>query len=286
MHQLTTITRTTSDRLPESLALLAAPLIGEHDSPETEPLGRVEGAIVDEAGHVAFLVVRLAQHMRLTSKRVLCPLAAVRIEETSSQVPNKLLLRTAWTRDQLFAQPEFIEDHQLPRNRTDGSPPVEGRWMPAVPNVIPPGSGVNRSKALLLGMKWGIPAGLVGMVMGALIGYVAGSTFAMLTTAVFFGLASAIAGVIAGATRDSAVDAGEIHAMNPATAGPGAVALDNAGTAGHGYVLQLERALNDRSLLNMGLLKATMILPTMQKVRANEKVQTPSILEASKPLRT
>ncbi|HZF54620.1 MAG TPA: hypothetical protein VE093_38495 [Polyangiaceae bacterium] len=286
MHQLTTITRTTSDQLPESLALLAAPLIGEHDSPETEPLGRVEGAIVDEAGHVAFFVVRVAQHMRLTGKRILCPLAAVRLEETASRVPNKILLRTSWTLNQLLAQPDFVEDHELPRNRTDGSPPVEGRWMPAVPNAIPPGSGVNRSKALLLGMKWGIPAGIIGGLMGALIGYVAGSAFAMLTTAVFFGLASAIAGLIAGATRDSAVDAGEIHAMNPATAGPGAVALDNAGTAGMPYVMQLENALNDRSLFNTGVLKATPIQPTTQKVRSSDNVETPSILEASKPLRT
>src|SRR5215204_3895387 len=129
MHQLTTITRTTSDRLPESLALLAAPIIGECDSPETEPLGRVEGAIVDEAGHVAFFVIRVAQHMRLTGKRVLCPLAALRIEETSNRMPNKLVLRTQWTLDQFLAQPDFTEDHQLPRNRTDGGPPVEGRWM-------------------------------------------------------------------------------------------------------------------------------------------------------------
>lgn len=286
MHQLTTITRTTSDQLPESLALLAAPIIGEFDSPETEPLGRVEGAIVDEAGHVAFFVVRVAQHMKLTQKRVLFPLAAVRVEETLSRVPNKLLLRTSWTQDQILAQPDFIEDHLLPRNRTDGGPPVEGRWMPAVPNVIPPGSGVNRSKALLLGLKWGIPAGVVGAIMGAIIGYVAGSTFAMVTTAVFFGLASAIAGVIAGATRDSAVDAGEIHAMNPATAGPTATGLDNAGTAGMPYVMQLARALHDRSMFDAGILKATLIQPTLQKVRTDKSVQTPSILEASKPLRT
>ena len=286
MHQLTTITRTTSDQLPDSLALLAAPVIGEFDSPETEPLGRVEGAIVDEAGHVAFFVVRVAQHMRLTDKRVLFPLAAARIEETASRVPNKIILRTQWTQNQIMAQPDFTEDHQLPRNRTDGAPPVEGRWMPAVPNVIPPGSGVNRSKALLLGMKWGIPAGIIGALMGAIIGYVAGSSFAMITTAVFFGLASALAGVIAGATRDSAVDAGEIHAMNPGTAGPGATALDNAGTAGMPYMMHLENALNDRALFTGGVLKATLIQPTTQKVRTSENVQTPSILEASKPLRT
>ena len=113
-----------------------------------------------------------------------------------------------------------------------------------------------------------------------------GEEHAVQLTAVFFGLASAIAGLIAGATRDSAVDAGEIHAMNPATAGPGAVALDNAGTAGMPYVMQLENALNDRSLFNTGVLKATPIQPTTQKVRSSDNVETPSILEASKPLRT
>jgi hypothetical protein len=286
MHQLTTIIRTSNGQLPESLILLAAPIIGDHDSPETEPLGRVEGAIVDEAGHVAFFVVRVAQHFRLTGKRVLMPATALRIEETTRPSPNNIVLRTPWTLDQFLAQPDFAEDHQLPRNRTDGSPPVDGRWMPAVPNVIPPGKGVNRSKAVRMAAKWGIPTALVGMLIGGLIGYMAGSTFAMIMTAIFFGLAAAIAGVIAGATRDTAVDAGEIHTMSPITSGPAVTVMENAATAGQPYLRELERSLSEKTFYDMGLLKATMILPTIQRSRTSDRVNTPSILEASKPLRT
>jgi hypothetical protein len=281
-----TITRTNSGQLPEQLALLAAPVIGDEASPETEPLGRVEGAIVDEAGHVAFFIVRAAQHMRLTGKRVLVPPAALKAEETPKPAPNPVIFRTTWTLDQLVAQPDFVEDYQLPKNRTDGAPPVEGRWMPAVPNIIPPGKGVNRSKAARLGLKWGAPAALAGMILGGIIGYMAGSTFAMVTTAIFFGLASAIAGAIAGATRDSAVDAGEIHAMNPATAGPSVAVHENVATAGAPYLRALEKSLQDKSLYSLGILKATMILPTLQRVHANSQDHNPAILEASKPLRT
>lgn len=288
MHQLTTITRTSTGQLPESLALLSAPLIGDATSPETKPLGQVEGAIVDEGGHIAFLVVRAAEHMNLTAKRVLVPLAALTIEESERSAVSSLVLRTSWTRDQLLAQPDFAEDHQLPTNRTDGSPPVEGRWAPAVPNIIPPGSGVNRSKAMIVGLKWGLPAALVGLVIGALVGYVAGSVYAAIMTGIFFGLASGIAGAIAGATRDSAVDAGEIHAMSPVESGSALGAMDNAGTAGLPYVRTLETALAEKSLFTMGILKATLILPTTQRQtpRMEKEGRTPSILEASKPIRT
>lgn len=286
MHQLTTITRTSTGRLPESLALLSAPIIGDKDSPDTDPLGHVEGVVMDEAGHVAFFVARVAQRGRLTGKRVLVPLAGLRSEETTHTYGSRLILRTSWTQDQFLAQPDFTDDHQLPRNRTDGTPPVEGRWMPAVPNVIPPGTGVNRSKALRLGTKWGLPMAIVGAIVGGLVGYVAGSLFAAVTTAIFFGLAAGIAGAIAGATRDSAVDAGEIHAMNPVTSGPSATVEENVATAGMPHLRMLETTLQDKGLYNQGLLKATSVLPTLQRVRTTEKVNTPSILEASKPLRT
>lgn len=291
MHQLTTITRTNNGPMPEALMLLSAPLIGDAASPETEPLGQVEGAIIDEAGHVAFFVVRAANHKHLTGKRVLVPLAAVTIEEAlgttlNSGKPRKLIMRTAWTRDQLIAQPDFSEDHQLPKNRTDGSPPVDGRWAPAVPNIIPPGSGVNSAKAARFAFSWGALGAVGGIIAGVIIGYLAGSTFAAVATGVFFGLAAGIAGAIAGATRDSAVDAGEIHAMNPATSGPGLAVTENAGTAGLPFVRRFEEALQDQSMFQLGVVKATMILPTMQKARETEQSRAPSIVEASKPLRT
>lgn len=286
MHQLTTITRTAGGTLPESLALLAAPIIGDETSPETEPLGAVEGALVDEAGHVAFFVVRAAQHLHFTEKRVLMPLAAVTIEEGSQRARSKLILRTSWTRDQLMAQPDFLEDHQLPKNRTDGAPPVTGRWAPAVPNVIPPGKGVNRAKAVRIGTLWAGIGAVAGIAMGAVLGYIAGSVFAMVTTAIFFGLAAGIAGAIAGATRDSAVDAGELHAMNPSSSGPAATVMTNAGTEGLRYVRSLETALGERSFFDMGVLRATRVLPTMQQGRPIEERRGTPIIQASKPLRT
>lgn len=286
MHQLTTITRTAGGTLPESLALLAAPIIGDETSPETEPLGAVEGVLVDEAGHVAFFVVRAAQHLHFTEKRVLMPLAAVTIEEGSQRARSKLILRTSWTRDQLMAQPDFLEDHQLPKNRTDGAPPVTGRWAPAVPNVIPPGKGVNRAKAVRIGTMWAGIGAVAGIAMGAVLGYIAGSVFAMVTTAIFFGLAAGIAGAIAGATRDSAVDAGELHAMNPSSSGPAATVMTNAGTEGLRYVRSLETALGERSFFDMGVLRATRVLPTMQQDRPIEERRGTPIIQASKPLRT
>lgn len=286
MHQLTTITRTAGGTLPESLALLAAPIIGDETSPETEPLGAVEGVLVDEAGHVAFFVVRAAQHLHFTEKRVLMPLAAVTIEEGSQRARSKLILRTSWTRDQLMAQPDFLEDHQLPRNRTDGAPPVTGRWAPAVPNVIPPGKGVNRAKAVRIGTLWAGIGAVAGIAMGAVLGYIAGSVFAMVTTAIFFGLAAGIAGAIAGATRDSAVDAGELHVMNPSSSGPAATVMTNAGTEGLRYVRSLETALGERSFFDMGVLRATRVLPTMQQGRPIEERRGTPIIQASKPLRT
>jgi len=287
MHQFTTITRTGAGQLPEGLALLAAPIIGDDCSPETEPLGAVEGVIMDESRHVAFFVVRAAQHLHWTSKRVLMPPAALSIEEGKGPPQARLILRTSWTRDQLMAQPDFLDDGRLPTSRVDGIPPPAGRWAPSVPNVIPPGSGVNRAKAMRLGTMWGAFGALFGVTLGAVLGYVAGSLFAMVTTAIFFGLAAGIAGAIAGATRDSAVDAGELHAMNPLTSGPSATVMTNAGTAGMRYVRALEEALSARTLYESGALKATKIVATLQhQDRRTEERKAPPIIEASKPLRT
>jgi hypothetical protein len=287
MHQFTTITRTGGGQLPEGLSLLAAPIIGDECSPETEPLGAVEGVIVDESRHVVFFVVRAAQHLHWTAKRVLMPPAALSIEEGEGTPRGKLILRTSWTRDQLMAQPDFLDDSRLPTSRVDGAPPPAGRWAPAVPNVIPPGSGVNRAKAMRLGTTWGALGALFGVTLGAVLGYVAGSLFAMITTAIFFGLAAGIAGAIAGATRDSAVDAGELHAMNPESGGPSATVMTNAGTAGKRYLRALESALSPRALYESGALKATRIIATMNHVgRQTEERNAPPIIEASKPLRT
>lgn len=293
MHQLITITRTLGGQLPDNLALLTAPLIGDETSPETEPLGVTEGVIIDETGQIAFFVVRAAAHLHLTAKRVWMPLAAVSIEERP-ELKQKLVLRTEWTRDQLMAQPDFPEDYQLPRSHVDGGLPREGRWAPAVPSVIPPGKGMNRAKAFRTGVLWGALGMLIG-AMGALIGialglgsgYLAADLVTIVTTALFFGVGAGLAGAIAGATRESAVDAGALHAMNPTTSGPSATVMKNAGTAGLPYIRVLESALQEQAFFNMGVLKATRILPTLPKQgRTSGPSRPPSILAAQKPLRT
>jgi len=285
MHQLITIRRTSDRQLPDNLALLAAPIIGDETSPETEPLGVMEGVVVDERGHIAFFIARSPAHLRGMSKRVWMPLAAVSIEERPGPEQG-LVFRTGWTRDQLMAQPDFREDHLLPTSHVDGGPALEGRWAPSIPSVVPPGKeGMNRAKAMRLGVTWGALGALLGVVLGAGIGYMAGDLVAIVTTALFFGIGAGIAGVIAGGTRESAVDAGELHATNPTTDGTSATVMTNAGTAGLPYIHTLESAINEKAFFDAGLLKATKIVLTLQpQGRRSDPGKPPSMLGAQKPL--
>jgi nucleotide-binding universal stress UspA family protein len=195
----TAVTRAGGERATKELGLLHASVTAAEPSAPGEYVGESEGVILDEGGAIIAFVVRLSP--RLVPRepaRTLIPTAALEVRGS--------VLHVRWTEDQLLAQPRLDADFQE-HNRVDGGPPVESQWMPARPNVIPPGSGFNTE----LAAREAAAGGAIGAAVGTAVGLVAGGPIAALSLGLFFAAGGSLAGVISGASQETAAEAGELH---------------------------------------------------------------------------
>ena len=199
MRTFTVITRTKATELPPALELLDAPVSVEEPSASGELVGRTEGAMLDEANDVVAFVMRLDP--RLAGHRppwTLIPASAVEIEPGGG-------VRVGWSEDQLLAQPR-LDAYFQPHERVEGGLPIESQFLPARPNVVPPGGGLDGREALIEGAAGGV----LGAALGTVAGLVAGGPLAAASLAVFFAAGGSLAGLLSGATQESAVQASEL----------------------------------------------------------------------------
>lgn len=199
MRTFTIITRPEDGNLPAELSLLKAPVTTAEPSAPGEYVGKTEGVVLNEGGAIVAFLVRLTA--RLASKgraRTLIPTTAVEIQGPT--------LHVVWTEDQLLAQPRLDDNFQA-HNRVDGGAPVESQWMPARANVVPPGSGGNAE----LAAQEGVAGGAIGAVVGAAAGMLAGGPVAAAALGLFFAAGGGLAGVISGASQETAAEASELH---------------------------------------------------------------------------
>jgi hypothetical protein len=184
--------------LPPDLSLLITPVTCAEPSAPGEFVGHTEGVLVDGNGHIVAFILRLPEPVVRGGARTLVPAAALRLE------PGPVF-HLEWTEDQLRAQPRLDVDLQ-PHNVVDGGPPVESRWMPARPSVVPPAEGVNKAEAAIEAVE----GGLIGAAIGAVAGFVIGGPLGAASLAVFFAAGGSLAGLLSGATHDTATEAGEL----------------------------------------------------------------------------
>jgi hypothetical protein len=236
--------------LPPDLELLLAPVCANEPSAPDEYVGRTDGVLLDEQGCVVAFIVRLSKKLDSACQRTLVPSTAVTVTGGS-------LLHLSWTEDQLLAQPRLDEDLQ-PHNRVDGGPPVESQWMPARPNVVPPGPGANRKEAV----KEGIEGGLLGATIGAIAGMAIGGPIGAASLAVFFAAGGSLAGVLSGASHDTAVEASEMK-------------LDNLAPKHRPQpeIQRLEERLRDPVLAAAGIVTAMRISPLTTTKEVDEYVR-------------
>jgi hypothetical protein len=226
--------------LPPDLALLLAPVRADEPSAPDEYVGRSEGVLLDEKGRVLAFIVRLSPSIAAASPRTLVTATAVNVTPDG-------VLHLSWTRDQLLAQP-LLDTSMHEHNRTDGGAPVESAWMPARPNAVPPSDTVNGVEAA----KEGLQGGAAGAVIGALAGLAIGGPIGALALAAFFAAGGGLAGVIAGASYETAVEAGEMKFDN--------VAPEQGDPRTTPFRL-LEERLRDPAVALSGVIHATRFTP-------------------------
>jgi hypothetical protein len=196
--------------------------------------------VLGEDGRIVAFVVRLAKTIASDGARTLVPRTALRLE------PGPIF-HLAWTEDQLRAQPRLDADFQ-PHNRVDGGAPVESQWMPARPTVVPPGQGMNATEAAIEGASGGIS----GAALGAAAGFAIGGPVGAASLAVFFAAGGSLAGILSGASHETAAEAGELK-------------LDTVSPeqeiSRHGPLLELERRLADPAIGASGLVTMTRFAP-------------------------
>ena len=193
--------------LPSDLALLLAPVRATEPSAPDKYVGRTDGVLLDEDGRVVAFILRLTGRL---GARTLVPATAMSLTAGSA-------LRLAWTEDQLRAQPRLDQRLRL-HTWIDGGPPVESQWLPARAGVVPPGSGVNGTEAA----KEGLAGGLFGAVIGGVTGLAIGGPIAGASLAVLFGGGGGLAGILSGASEETAAQAGEMKLRRaPAPTGAG-----------------------------------------------------------------
>jgi hypothetical protein len=101
--------------------------------------------------------------------------------------------------------------------------------MPAVPNVVPPGNGIDGASAV----KDGLRGGAVGGAIGAVVGLVAAGPIGAAALAGFFAAGGGLAGLLAGASGETAVEASELRQETSGVSPP----------KPHPLVEELEKAL-------------------------------------------
>jgi len=226
MRTFTAVTpmRTT---LSSDLALLLAPVRANEPSAPEEYVGHAEGVLLDERGRLIAFILRLSPRLVAGRPRTLVAASAI-------TVSDDMVLHLSWTEEQILAQPRLDADLQ-PHNRVDGGRPVESQWMPARPNVVPPSDSVNGKEAL----KEGLEGGAIGAVLGGVAGLVMGGPIGAVALAGFCAAGGSLAGIIAGATHETAIEASEMKFDN--------IAPENGGASRTALRL-LEERLRDPAL--------------------------------------
>jgi hypothetical protein len=230
----------TQPQLPPDLAILLAPVRSDEPSAPDAHVARADGVLLDEEGRVVAFILRLAKTLDPHGGRTLVPATALRLTEGPK-------LHLAWTEDQLRAQPRLDGDLQ-PHNHVDGGPPVESQWMPARPAVIPPGSGGNGVAAATEGVE----GGLIGAAIGALAGLAIGGPIGAASLAVFFAAGGSLAGILSGASQDTAPEASEMHFAHLPAGDDGALGV---------ALGKLEAWLREPRLVGQGFVSAMRLMP-------------------------
>jgi hypothetical protein len=226
--------------LPPDLSLLMTPVSCAEPSAPGEHVGHTEGVLVDEGGHIVAFVLRLAGSIDRDRARTLVPGTALRLE------PGPLF-QLQWTEDQLRAQPRLDENFQ-PHDRVDGGPPIDSRWMPARPNLVPPAEGVNKAEAA----REGVEGGIIGAAIGAVAGFAIGGPIGAASLALFFAAGGSLAGIISGASHETAAEAGELKLDD--------LEQEREATP-RGPLFELERRLADPALATSGVVTMTRFTP-------------------------
>jgi hypothetical protein len=226
--------------MPPELSLLSAPVCAAEPSVPCEHVGRTEGALLDENGHVVAFILRLATKLAPVGARTLIPRSALRIEAGP-------ILHLSWTEDQVRAQPRLDENFQ-PHNRVDGGPPVESQWLPARPNVVPPAEGPNGQEAV----KEGVEGGIIGAAIGAVAGFAVGGPLLAASLAAFFAAGGGLAGILSGVAQGTAADASELKFDPAGKEDDPSLAVP---------LTSLEQRLLDTTLTTSGVVTMTRIVP-------------------------
>jgi hypothetical protein len=229
---------------PVRLASPASPGVDDH-------VGRAEGVILDDTGHLVAFVLRLSPKLVPGgSARTLVLASAMTIIDESTLV-------LAWPQDQLLAQRRLDEDLQ-----------PQGVNAVAAPLVVPspslaatgpaPGEGrvdVNET------IKEGAEGSAIGAVVGGILGGIAGGPLLGFALAAFFGVGGGLAGFIAGGGQEThAEPKGETPRPPPSTRGNAALA-------------RLEERLRDPMLTTDGLVHMIRFSP-MTSAEAPSRAQS------------
>lgn len=199
MRTFTAVTRHENATMPPGLEPLEAPVTTEEPSAPGEHVGQAEGVLLDGQGSIVAFVVRLSKHLAPEElSRTLVPAAAIELRAGT--------LHVSWTEGQLLAQPRLDAGFQA-HDRANGGAPVRSQWMPARPNLTPPGTGVNVHEAA----KEGAAGGAMGAVIGAAAGMAVAGPIGAAALAVFFAAGGSLAGLISGGSQESAAEASELR---------------------------------------------------------------------------
>jgi hypothetical protein len=245
MRTWTAVTPSTM-ALPPELALLLAPVrLADAAEVKDDPVGRAEGVLLDDDGHLAAFVVRLSWKLAAGNPRTLVPASAMNVTDDS-----RLVL--AWPQDKLLAQPRLDKDLQR-QDTTDGAPAVASS---ALPTPAGPGEGrVDVSETI----KEGAEGSAIGAVVGGILGGLAGGPILGFALAAFFATGGGLIGFISGGGQqtDDAPEGAKPASLSAAPVRPA--------------FQRLEEHLRDPALTTDGIVHTTRFSP----MATNEAVPEP-----------
>ncbi len=123
MRTWTAVTPSTM-ALPAELALLLAPVrLAEAPNVNDDPVGRAEGVLLDDEGHLVAFVVRLSWKLAAGNPRTLVPASAMNVADDT-----RLVLE--WPRDKLLEQPRLDKDLQRQDAAQEAPPPSRTPMCP------------------------------------------------------------------------------------------------------------------------------------------------------------
>lgn len=174
--------------LPPDLALLLAPVrLAGAASAKDDPVGRAEGVLLDDEGHLVAFVVRLSWRLAVGNPRTLVPASAMNTADDAGLI-------LSWPQEQLLAQPRLDKDLQRQDTGEAGAPAVASSTVPG------PGEGkVDVSETI----KEGAEGTAIGAVVGGILGGIAGGPILGFALAAFFAAGGGLIGFISGGGQET-----------------------------------------------------------------------------------